>query len=34
LRADRAELDLPLYDLVSGWLADAWPFRNPDYAKR
>jgi hypothetical protein len=34
VRADRAELDKPLYDLVSGWRADAWPFRNPAYAKR
>jgi hypothetical protein len=34
VRADRADLDGPLYDLVKGWLANAWPFRNPDYAKR
>lgn len=34
VRADRAELDKPLYDLVNDWLADAWPFRNPEYAKR
>jgi hypothetical protein len=34
VRADRAELDKPLYDLVTRWLADAWPFRRPDYAQR
>jgi hypothetical protein len=34
VRADRAELDKPLYDLVRQWLADAWPFRNPEYAAR
>ncbi len=34
VRADRAELDRPLHDLVSGWLAEIWPFTNPDYAPR
>jgi hypothetical protein len=32
--ADRAELDKPLYELVSGWLATDWPFTNPEYASR
>jgi hypothetical protein len=34
VRADRAELDKPLYDSVTHWLAEAWPFRRPDYAVR
>jgi len=34
VRADRAELDKPLYDLVLRWLADGWPFAKPDYAAR
>lgn len=34
VRADRAALDKPLHDLVRGWLAEAWPFRTPDYAER
>jgi hypothetical protein len=34
VRADRADLDKPLYELVSGWLAKSWPFTNPDYAPR
>jgi hypothetical protein len=34
VRADRAELDKPLYDAVRQWLAEAWPFRQPDYAAR
>jgi hypothetical protein len=34
VRADRAELDKPLYDAVSQWLADSWPFARPDYAAR
>ena len=34
VRADRAELDKPLAELVSGWLARDWPFTNPDYAPR
>lgn len=34
VRADRADLDKPLYELVSGWLGESWPFTNPDYAPR
>jgi hypothetical protein len=34
VRADRAELDKPLYDLICRWLADSWPFARPDYAAR
>jgi hypothetical protein len=34
VRADRADLDKPLYDLVCRWLADFWPFATPDYAER
>jgi hypothetical protein len=33
VRADRAELDKSLYDLVRRWLAESWPFRKPDYAE-
>jgi len=33
-RADRAELDRPLWQAVSEWLASAWPFRRVDYAER
>lgn len=34
VRADRAELDKALYDQVTRWLADVWPFAKPDYAAR
>jgi hypothetical protein len=34
VRADRAELDVPLHDAVSAWLADAWPFTAVRYAPR
>jgi hypothetical protein len=34
VRADRAELDKPLYDVISQWLAASWPFAKPDYAAR
>ena len=34
VRADHAGLDKPLHDLVRQWLADAWPFQEPDYAER
>jgi hypothetical protein len=34
VRADRAELDVPLYAAVSAWLADAWPFTEVRYAPR
>lgn len=32
--ADRAELDVALYEAVSGWLAADWPFATVDYAAR
>jgi len=32
--ADRADLDKPLYEVVSSWLARDWPFTSPDYAPR
>jgi hypothetical protein len=32
--ADVAELDVPLHDAVSRWLAEDWPFRAVDYADR
>jgi hypothetical protein len=34
VRADRAELDVPLYTAVSAWLRDAWPFTSVRYAPR
>jgi hypothetical protein len=34
VRADRAHLDKPLYDAVTRWLSETWPFRHPDYAPR
>ncbi|MCJ1680609.1 N-acetyltransferase [Streptomyces sp. APSN-46.1] len=36
VRADRAALDAPLYEAVSGWLREAWPFEGEriDYAPR
>jgi RimJ/RimL family protein N-acetyltransferase len=34
VRADHAELDVPLYRAVSEWLARDWPFRRVDYAGR
>ncbi|HEX5261361.1 MAG TPA: GNAT family N-acetyltransferase [Gaiellales bacterium] len=34
VRADHAELDVPLYREVSDWLARDWPFRRVDYAAR
>ena len=34
VRADRGDLDKPLYELVCRWLADSWPFARPDYAAR
>jgi hypothetical protein len=34
VRADVAELDSELHTIVSGWLADAWPFSAVDYADR
>jgi hypothetical protein len=34
VRADHAELDVPLHRAVSEWLARDWPFRRIDYAAR
>ncbi len=34
VRADHAELDVPLHRAVSDWLARDWPFRRVDYAER
>ena len=34
VRADRADLDVPLYQAVSGWLRTAWPFTAVSYAPR
>ncbi len=34
VRADRADLDAPLYEAVSGWLRTAWPFTEVTYAER
>jgi hypothetical protein len=32
--ADRAPLDVALYEAVSGWLRSAWPFTSVTYAPR
>ena len=34
VRATRAELDVPLWQSVTNWLADAWPFERVAYAER
>jgi hypothetical protein len=34
VRASRAELDRPLWQAVSNWLAAEWPFEKVDYAVR
>ena len=34
VRADVADLDAPLYDAVSRWLAERWPFERVAYAAR
>ncbi|HEX6945961.1 MAG TPA: N-acetyltransferase [Acidimicrobiia bacterium] len=34
VRADRADLDMVLYDAVSEWLATHWPFGTVRYAPR
>ncbi|MFI5952869.1 N-acetyltransferase [Cryptosporangium sp. NPDC051539] len=34
VRADRAALDPVLYETVSGWLSDEWPFESVLYAPR
>lgn len=32
--ADRADLDKPLWQCISAWLDEAWPFTRVDYASR
>ncbi|MGA5758539.1 GNAT family N-acetyltransferase [Nonomuraea bangladeshensis] len=34
VRADRAELDLPLYETVTAWLSTHWPFQSITYHSR
>ena len=34
VRASRAELDIPLWHAVSGWLETAWPFERVAYDER
>jgi RimJ/RimL family protein N-acetyltransferase len=34
VRASRAELDVALWETVSAWLAEAWPFQRPLYQPR
>jgi hypothetical protein len=34
VRADRAELDVPLADAVADWLAAEWPWQRPDRGGR
>jgi len=34
VRASRADLDGPVWQVVSDWLATEWPFENVDYAPR
>ncbi len=34
VRATDADRDVALYHVVRDWLADAWPFQNPEYAAR
>jgi hypothetical protein len=34
VRADRAELDVALYEAVAAWLSTDWPFRAVTYAAR
>ena len=34
VRADRADLDVPVYDAVSVWMAGVWPFAAVKYASR
>ena len=34
VRADRAELDEPLWRVVSAWLEADWPFERTEYAAR
>ena len=34
VRADRGDLDRPLYQAVSAWLTNDWPFRTFEYSER
>ncbi|MGH3426941.1 MAG: hypothetical protein ACRDQZ_05150 [Mycobacteriales bacterium] len=34
VRADRSDMDVPLYRAVSDWLTCDWPFQRVDYAPR
>lgn len=34
VRRDRPEMDVVLWEAVSAWLAEAWPFADVDYAPR
>ena len=34
VRASRAELDVRLWQAVTAWLEDEWPFERVDYAER
>ena len=34
VRASHADLDVPLWEAVSAWLAADWPWTNPSYAPR
>jgi hypothetical protein len=34
VRADRSDLDRPLYEAVSAWLTNGWPFRTFEYGER
>lgn len=34
VRADRADLDVPLADAVAAWIATAWPWERPDRCGR
>ena len=34
VRHDRAEMDVVLWEAMTAWLANAWPFDTVDYAAR
>lgn len=34
VRASRSEMDAVVYRSLTEWLAEAWPFENPEYAAR
>jgi len=34
VRADRSDLDRPLYEAVRAWLLNEWPFKVVEYAER